>query len=112
VLAGGAVTTARRRASVIASTLTLRYTPPPSHVLSEAEGTVTLKPVLSEVEGLSKRWLPALLGAYDHTPVSPLVKAVFVALMRVTPLISTLMAEPLARKPSMYDHARQTKGAV
>jgi hypothetical protein len=31
------------------------------------------KPVLSEVEGLSKRWLLALPGAYDHTPASPLV---------------------------------------
>ncbi len=64
--------------------------PPPSHVLSEAEGTVTLKPVLSEVEGLSKRWLPALPGLYDHTPEPPLVKTVFVTgPMTVEPFTST-----------------------
>jgi hypothetical protein len=87
VLAGGAVTAARRRASVIASTLTLRYTPPPS--------TVTLK--------LSKRWRPAPLGAYDHTPASPLVKALSVTgPITVLPFTSTLMAEPFARKASVY----------
>jgi hypothetical protein len=61
------------------------------------------KPVLSEVEGLSKRWLPALLGVYDHTPALPLVKAVLVTgPMTVLPFTSTLMDEPFARKPSVY----------
>jgi hypothetical protein len=50
------------------------------------------KPVLSEVEGLSKRWLPALPGAYDHTPALPLVKALSVTgPITVLPFTSTLI---------------------
>jgi hypothetical protein len=61
-------------------------------------------------EKLSKRWLPALVGTYDHTPASPLVKALSVTgPITVLPLISTLIAEPLARSPSVYHYARKTK---
>jgi hypothetical protein len=43
------------------------------------------------------------LGAYDHTPVLPLVKAVLVTgPITVLPFTSTLMDEPFARKPSVY----------
>jgi hypothetical protein len=61
---------------------------------------------------LSKRWLPALPGAYDHTPALPLVKAVFVTgPMTVAPFTSTLIDEPLARSPSVY-HVPRLKPEV
>jgi hypothetical protein len=44
------------------------------------------------MEKLSKRWLPALPGAYDHTPALPLVKAVLVTgPITVLPFTSTLI---------------------
>jgi len=50
---------------------------------------------------LSKRCWSTLPGLYDHTPTSPLAKALLGALMRVMPLTSTLRLDPLARRVSV-----------
>jgi hypothetical protein len=39
---------------------------------------------------------------YDHTPASPVVNVLSVALMRVTPFTSTLRLAPFARRVRVY----------